>query len=425
MVHCSNMAEDLNQKKIKQIANFIVNNITLAEGGNLRDVSANQTYTQSGSAHGFGGNNFFQPVVDKTKTMVPNHGPNRRLSSKIRLENNTLSGSGAVLSKTDRWDISSNDLAPIDSPKLGIYFSPVDVINEDILLSFANLDFNQYIGDPRDNFEPEYRELNNISNEYFKKYSFGSGSANFWDYMRLIKYYDQSVFKQLKKLVPARAKTQMGTLIEGNIFERPKSPVQRSNPVVTQPFYEDTINISIPELEHEDSASIVTIEAEYRNYTGNIDSTATFKTPSLYVLNQSLHKYIDDENLYISASAKFGGPNKVFSEPTGSIILDNRKSELNQQYKFYYTSSAHYAQSQLTSLDKYVNLYSSKSLVETDLDPGYQHITALNNSFYEGVKNTISTTTDGDYPIVIRVTSPTVAVPTDSTDTNLNIIDSE
>ena len=122
---------------------------------------------------------------------------------------------------------------------------------------------------------------------------------------------------------------------------------------------------------------------------------------------------------------KFGGPNKVFSEPTGSIILDNRKSELNQQYKFYYTSSVHYAQSQLTSLDRYVNLYSSKSLVETDLDPEYQHVTALNRSFYEGVKNTISTTIDGDSPVVIRVTSPTVAVPTDSTDTNLNIIDSE
>ena len=52
-------------------------------------------------------------------------------------------------------------------------------------------------------------------------------------------------------------------------------------------------------------------------------------------------------------------------------------------------------------------------------------MTALNRSFYEGVKNTISTTIDGDYPVVIRVTSPTVAVPTDSTDTNLNVIDSE
>ena len=405
-------------------------NTELSDGDSIRDVSANQTYTQTGSAQGFSGENTFEPVVDKTKTIVPNSGPNRRMATKIRIENNWLSGSGASLSINKRYDVSSNDFSPLDSPKLGIYFSPVDVVNEDIISSFANLDFNQYLGDPRDVFEENYSGLTDVSNEYFKKYSFGSGSANFWDYMRLIKYYDQSVFKQLKKLVPARAKTQMGTLIEGSIFERSKSPIQRNNPSVTQPFYQDTINVSrfvdtTAYGEQEQSGSIITIETEYPNYTGNIDSTATFRTPSLYNLNHSLHKYTGDENLYISGSAKFGGPNKVFSEPTGSIILDNRKSELNQQYKFYYTSSAHYAQSQLTSLDRYVNLYSSKSLVETDLDPGYQDITALNNSFYEGVKNTISTTTDGDYPIVIRVTSPTVAVPTDSTDTNLNIIDSE
>ena len=403
-------------------------NITLSDGDSIRDTSANQTTTQTGSAQGFSGENTFETVVDKTKTIVPNSGPNRRMATKIRLENNVLSGSGASLSINERYDVSANDFSPLDSPKLGIYFSPVDVINEDIISSFANLDFNQYLGDPRDVFEENYSGLSNVSKQYFQKYT--SGSATFWDYMHIIKYYDQSIFKQLKKLVPARAKTQMGTLIEGSIFERSKSPVQKNNPSVTQPFYQDTINVSrfvdtAAYGEQEQSGSTITIETEYPNYTGNIDSTATFRTPSLYTLNQSLHKYINDETLYISGSAKFGGPSKVFSEPTGSIVLDNRKSELNKQYKFYYTSSAHYAQSQLTSLDKYVNLYSSKSLVETDLDPGYQHITALNNSFYEGVKNTISTTTDGDYPIVIRVTSPTVAVPTDSTDTNLNIIDSE
>ena len=403
-------------------------NITLSDGDSIRDTSANQTTTQTGSAQGFSGENTFETVVDKTKTIVPNSGPNRRMATKIRLENNALSGSGASLSINERYDVSANDFSPLDSPKLGIYFSPVDVINEDIISSFANLDFNQYLGDPRDVFEENYSGLSNVSKQYFQKYT--SGSATFWDYMHIIKYYDQSIFKQLKKLVPARAKTQMGTLIEGSIFERSKSPVQKNNPSVTQPFYQDTINVSrfvdtAAYGEQEQSGSTITIETEYPNYTGNIDSTATFRTPSLYTLNQSLHKYINDETLYISGSAKFGGPSKVFSEPTGSIVLDNRKSELNKQYKFYYTSSAHYAQSQLTSLDKYVNLYSSKSLVETDLDPGYQHITALNNSFYEGVKNTISTTTDGDYPVVIRVTSPTVAVPTDSTDTNLNIIDSE
>jgi hypothetical protein len=401
-------------------------NTTLATNTSIRDTSANQTYTQTGSAQGFGGANTFESVIDKTKTIVPNSGPNRRMATKIRIENNALSGSGASLSTNERYDVSANDFSPLDSPKLGIYFSPVDVINEDIISSFANLDFNQYLGDPRDNFSEGYSGLQQISNEYFKKYD--SGTATFWDYMHIIKYYDQSVFKQLKKLVPARAKTHMGTLIEGSIFERPKSPVQRNNPTFTRPVYEDVINVSrfvdtTAYGEQEQSGSILTIVGEYPNYVGNIDSTETFRTPSLYKFLPNDN--FSDRNLYISGSVKYGGPDKVFSEPTGSIVLDNRKSELNQQYKFYYTSSAQYAQSQLTSLDRYVNFYSSKSLVETDLDPGYQDITALNNSFYEGVKNTISTTTDGDYPIVIRVTSPTVAVPTDSTDTNLNIIDTE
>ena len=59
------------------------------------------------------------------------------------------------------------------------------------------------------------------------------------------------------------------------------------------------------------------------------------------------------------------------------------------------------------SLSKFDNLYNSRSLATTDLDPEYQYITALNRSFYEGVKNTRNSTIDGDDPIVIRVTSPT------------------
>ena len=49
----------------------------------------------------------------------------------------------------------------------------------------------------------------------------------------------------------------------------------------------------------------------------------------------------------------------------------------------------------------------------------------LNRSFYEGVKNTQDTTIDGKSPIIVRITSPTVAVPFDSADSNLRVIDSE
>jgi hypothetical protein len=394
-------------------------NTTLSDGDSLRDVSANQTYTQSGSARGFGGSNLFESVIDKTKTIIPNHGPNRRMATKIRIENNVLSGSGAVLNRNTRFDQSSNDFAPIDSAKLGIYFSPTDVINEDIVSSFANLDFNQYLGDPRDDFEQHYSELKDVSDVYFQKYD---GNNNFWDYMHIIKYYDQSIFKQLKKLVPARAKSHMGTLIEGNIFERPKSPVQRNHPSFTKPFYEDTINFSQLETEHEASRSLVSIESQYPSYTASLDNYDLFRTPALYNLSSSNDNY-KDRNLYLNSDAKAGGPNKVFSEPTGSIVIENRKSIHNKEYRFFYTSSIDFDKSSLSSTNRYENLYTSKSLVESDLDAEYQYVLPLNRSFYEGVKNTKYTTLDGDLPIIIRTTSPTVAVPTDFGISKLRIDD--
>ena len=66
-------------------------NSALSNGTTIRDVSSNQTTTSPGSAFGFGGLNTFENVEDKTKTMVPNYGPNRRSSTKIRIENKSIS----------------------------------------------------------------------------------------------------------------------------------------------------------------------------------------------------------------------------------------------------------------------------------------------------------------------------------------------
>jgi len=393
-------------------------NTVLATNASIRDTSANQTYTQTGSAQGFSGANTFESVIDKTKTIIPNHGPNRRMATKIRIENNFLSGSGASLNRNTRFDQSANDFSPVDSPKLGIYFSPVDVINEDIVSSFANLDFNQFIGDPRDNFEEEYDKLKSISDTYFQKYT---GRNNFWDYMHIIKFYDQSIFKQLSKLIPARAKTHMGTLIEGNIFERPKSPVQRNHPSFTEPFYEDNINMTVLEADHEDSASIVSIQTEYPTYTGEIDSSDTFLKPSLYKFEANDN--FDDRNLYISGSAKYGGPNYVFTEATASMAMKSRLSEHNLEYQFFYTSSGDFDRSSRFTTDPFLNFYTSKSLHPTDLDPEYDNILALNRSFYEGVKNSKATTLDGDLPIIVRTSAPTVATPTDFGVSGLRIDD--
>ena len=394
---------------------------TLANNASLLDTSANQTYTQSGSAQGFGGKNTFEAVVDKTKTIVPNAGPNRRMATKIRIEDNYLSGSGASLSVGRRYDKSSNDYAPLDSNKLGVFFSPTDVINEDIISSFANLDFNQYIGDPRDIFDEEYGTLKNISDDYFKKYS---GNNNFFDFLQLIKYYDQNIFNQLKKVIPARANANLGTLVEGNIFERRKSPVQRNNPTITQPSYEDTINLSILEQEHQDSRSIVIIETEYPNYEDTITAgTDIFQVPSLYRLHPNDN--FSDRNLYSGSTVTYGGPTRIFEESTGSIISTHRTSPDNFAYSFFYTSSLGYARSNKFSVLKNINLYNSKSLDTTDIDPEYQNFTALNNSFYEGVKNTDKTTLDGLPPIIERTTAKAIAVPKDFGTSKLDVLEDE
>ncbi len=389
-------------------------NSALSDGNTIRDVSSNQTTTSPGYAVGFGGLNTFESVVDDTKTFVPNYGPNRGSSDKIRIEDNFLSGSGASLSTTERFDFSSNDFSPIDSPKVGIFFSPTDVVNDDIISSFANLDFNDLLGDPRDNFKLQYRDLKESADKYFKKYT---GNNDFWDYMHLIKYYDQSIFKQFRKVLPMRAKPQVGTIIEPNIFERSKNPIQKNHPSFTQIDYDSKINVTNfnynsdkDGVYQEASHSILKIETEYPNYEGNIDSSDTFRKPSLY--NFTTNDNFDDRNLYISGSVTYGGPDSIYSEATGAMITNQRISENNKEYKFFYNSEDNYNNSSRYSIDSFENLYNSRSLHETDLDTSYQDTIAFKRMFYEGVKNTSETTIDGDLPFIVTQTAATVAVPT-------------
>ena len=96
---------------------------------------------------------------------------------------------------------------------------------------------------------------------------------------------------------------------------------------------------------------------------------------------------------------------------------------MNKEYRFFYTSSVDFDKSNRRTTDLSEHFYTSKSLVDTDLDPMYEDVLGLNRSMYEGVKNTIKTTIDGGSPVIIRTTAPTVAVPFDSGDSNLKIID--
>ena len=98
-----------------------------------------------------------------------------------------------------------------------MYISPPDVINEDIILSVFGFDYDDYLGDPRDKYSLRYRGLD-YAEQYWRKYN---SPNNFWDYIRLIQFYDVSVFDQIRKMIPG-GKTECWTLIEPNILERDK-----------------------------------------------------------------------------------------------------------------------------------------------------------------------------------------------------------
>jgi hypothetical protein len=385
----------------------------------IRDVSSNQTTTLSGSHSGFTGN-FFRSVVDEQKTHIPSIGALRRTTSKIRIESNPIKN-GEFLHRTIRATNSAYDTAPNDSNKVGIWFAPTDVVNTDIINSVGNLNFEDYLGDPRDKEESGYRGLNYVANNYWKKYT---SPNNFWDYIRMIKYYDQSLYPQLRKLIPARAKPDIGLLIEPNIFERPKVVVSKK-PDAENRFFSSSIDVGnmvdglivitgsynhgssitnydaytgkINIYSYETGSSVVSSSGEYNTFEA---SGSEFKDRSFDI---SIWQKLNKPGIYSNVTMSMGDTILSAQEVQQPIISGSRTYGINKRVIPHYSSSL--------SESKFLN-YSS-SLLETDLD-NFSHLNqGLRNSYYIGVKNTSKTTTDGNPPVEVIVSAPTRLVTTD------------
>jgi hypothetical protein len=173
--------------------------------------------------------------------------------NKIRLEDNELIGSLDVKTRSER---SQFDKAALDSSKLGVYFSPQTMIDEDIISQLGFTVLDDYIGDPGANEDKSYPRLIQYARSYWKKYE-NRNDIN--AYINMFTLFDLSFFKQLEQLLPARADKLTGLLIQPNVLERSK----------------DTI---LPKIEKFDNGYYALIDnvnptssGDYLQYTGNID----------------------------------------------------------------------------------------------------------------------------------------------------------
>ena len=392
---------------------------------------------ESGSAVGFTANTFSN-VEQEEKTLLPNIGVGRKTNSKIRIEQNYVpTGSDGIIRLSAEESIEKGDLdtMPKDSNRLGVFFSPTDVVNQDIIESIADLDIEQEIADPRDEKEFFYRGLRTLADSYFQKYT---GTNNFWDYMRLIKYYDQSIFEQIKKVTPARAKTTYGVLIEPTILERSKNIILKDESFENL-HREGEINVGLLEATQSLNRPVMSITSSRLDYNGTISESLAFE-PSTYLLKSaSLSSSLGfTERRYLEANVEYGSrlymsssrvtftpqlsssriysPDIFFTEAVSTFVSSSREHPTLEEIEIHYTtgSSLGYLSPRLVDQAHYSSsnfIAYSSSLKPARVQRPTDYISGLKRG-YQGTKNTRKTTTDGQLPFIVKSSPQTAIIST-------------
>lgn len=157
------------------------------------------------------------------------------------VDGNTLSQYTSIVKPDDRYYKNLNIV------EAG--FSPAEYINRILLhsASAAGFDIDDIIGDPRLRYSNSYDDLKKKAETYLS----GSNRYDLKDFIRVLKYYDNVIFKSIKDYTPARANVAAGAIIKPHLFERPK--IAQPLPILSDETYSGSLAIGIRSGSHGDS----------------------------------------------------------------------------------------------------------------------------------------------------------------------------
>jgi hypothetical protein len=169
---------------------------------------------------------------------------------------------------------------------LEVSLSPTNQINDDIIDSLGYLNIGEYIGDPRQAISSSftYPDLDALRDNYFLKYE---GPYDWNDFIRLIKFFDNSLFKLIKDFTPAKTSLASGITIKQHLLERQKYPVPSAS--YSEPEYTGSIGEIAGLL---DGQRIYTASSAYESFpietiTGSQGGTLPVFVPGTnYTVNQ-------------------------------------------------------------------------------------------------------------------------------------------
>ena len=201
-------------------ANIVITGSFVNPTGNVTSSEYRVLYYENSTTRTFSKTNTEVYFLDQ-----PSIGFRNRISDKIQIRDGD--DFGTILSNRisiqQDYQISRSYTENINS--LEVAFSPQDEVNDDIIASFGYGVIADTIADPRfvSSSEDYYPELRKTAEDYFQKYTKG----NVYDYLRLIKYFDNSIFKAIKSYAPARTSVSTGIVIKQHMLERNRfQPVQ-------------------------------------------------------------------------------------------------------------------------------------------------------------------------------------------------------
>ena len=215
----------------------------------------------------------------------------------------TLSNQKSIQQKSYTTDDYTNNLNLLE-----VAFSPQNQINDDIISQIGYFNIGDYIGDPRlvSSSVDTYPSLVGLSKEYFDKYT---SSYDVYDYIRLIKFFDNSLFKMVKDFVPSRTGLASGIVVKQHILERQKYPTPQPNPTTTIAIAHTTGSTSGPSYQQiPENKKDLTI-------TGSIGSTPALLDGARYYEASTDF----ESNPIVTVEGGAGGSVNEFNVPVGYL----------------------------------------------------------------------------------------------------------
>lgn len=239
--------------------------------------------------------------------------------SKIRLDNTGSIVSGNTLSYYTSIQ-KDNKKYTQDINIVEVGFSPAYNIDNFISRSISSsFDLDQYIGDPRYLYSGSYKN-DTIGNLYKVGETLLSGSAAYDvnDFIRLIKFFDNQLFKMVKDFVPARDVTTSGIIIKPHVLNRSK--VKSVESTGTRPEYTASIDTAFI------TGSNGGVLADYS--TTHSQSLLTLAGTAIKIQNTGQEKI----------NGELGG--SVIRTYTGSLNLNNNLKNLDVTALLYDTTGS-------------------------------------------------------------------------------------